>query len=100
METDEPPPTFAEVAERAIIRIPTALVIAAGIIGLAIYARPAPPRYDAFVAGDRIVRVDHRSGSIIACEAARCDLILRSGQRLTRPERAPALPKPAPVPAR
>src|SRR4051812_8058585 len=100
IESDGPedsPPTLAEVADRAATRLPTVLVIAAGIIGLAIYARPAPPRFDAIVYGDQIVRIDHRTGTLIGCKADRCELILRHGQHLSRPQAAPALPKPAPA---
>jgi hypothetical protein len=79
-------------------RLTTSLVIAAGIVGLAIYARPAPPRFDAFAVGEKIVRVDHRSGTIIACEGERtCQLVLKSGQRLVRIRRTDALPAPAAV---
>jgi len=99
----EPEPSLSEVVESAIRRGTTALVIASGIIGLAIYARPAPPRFDAFAVGSQIVRVDTRTGSIIRCEDGKtCELILRRGQRLTRPARSSALPKPAaatPLPA-
>lgn len=92
----EPEPSLSEVIETGIRRATTAVVIASGIIGLAIYARPAPPRFDAFAVGSQIVRVDTRTGSIIRCEDGRtCELILRRGQKLTRPSRSAALPKPA-----
>ena len=86
---------FSEVAEKVAGRISTGLVIAAAIIGLAIYARPSPPRYQAVAADGRIVRIDTRSGTIIACEGGRCATVLRRGQRLDRNPAPAALPKPA-----
>ncbi len=80
----------------------TAVVIAGAIVGLAIYARPGPPRYEALVEGDRIIRIDTRKGTILSCEGQQtCQLIVRSGQRLTRVKRtdAPAQPKALPKPA-
>lgn len=92
----EPELSLIEVVETGIRRATTAVVVGAGIIGLAIYARPAPPRFDAFAVGSQIVRVDTRTGSVIRCEDGRtCELVLRRGQKLTRPPRAAALPKPA-----
>jgi hypothetical protein len=104
--SDRAPPgaTAREAMEGAVGKITTGIVIAGAIVGLAVYARPGPPRYQAFADGDRIVRIDTRKGSIIACEGQQtCQLILRSGQRLTRVKRtdAPAglnaLPNPAPA---
>jgi hypothetical protein len=87
-------------------RIVTAVVIGSGIIGLAIYARPAPPRYQAVVADGQVFRVDSRSGTILSCIEDRCSTVVRQGQRLVRRARRDALPKaqaqprlPAPVPA-
>ncbi len=81
----------------AVGKITTGIVIAGAIVGLAVYARPAPPRYDAFAFGNQIVRVDSKTGTIIACEGQRtCQQILRKGQRLTRIKRTDdALPAPA-----
>lgn len=83
-------------------KITTGIVVAGGLIGLGIYAHPEP-RFDAFAFGDRIVRVDGRTGTIIACEGTRtCQLVLRKGQKLERIKRSdsddppqPALPAPA-----
>lgn len=91
-------PMLGEAIDAAVGKITTGIVIAGAIIGLAVYARPAPPRFDAFAVGDKIVRVDGRTGTIIACEGARtCQLVLRKGQRLTRIKRTDALPGPAPA---
>ncbi|HEX6374321.1 MAG TPA: hypothetical protein VFZ91_01220 [Allosphingosinicella sp.] len=99
----EPEPSLAETIDSAVRRVTTGIVIAGAIVGLAVYARPAPPRFDAFAVGDRIVRVDMRTGSIIRCEAGRtCELILRRRQKLVRPPKVDAPPKPAaaiPAPA-
>ncbi|HEX8261726.1 MAG TPA: hypothetical protein VF547_02510 [Allosphingosinicella sp.] len=98
----EPPLSLQEAVDAGIRRISTALVVAGAIIGLAVYARPGPPRFEAVVDGDRIIRVDTHKGTIISCEGQQtCQLILKSGQRLTRvkrtdaPPQAEALPKPA-----
>ena len=94
--------SLSETVDVAIRRVSTALVIAGAIVGLAVYARPGPPRYEAFADGDRIVRIDTRKGTIISCEGQQtCQLILRSGQRLTRVKRtdAPATPTALPKPA-
>ena len=95
---------LGEAIDGAVGKITTGIVIAGAIIGLAVYARPGPPRYDAFAFGNQIVRVDGRTGTIIACEGTRtCQQVLRRGQRLERIRRTnaspqPALPKPAATP--
>jgi hypothetical protein len=96
-------PLLGEAIDAAAGKITTGLVIAGAIIGLAIYARPGPPRFEAFADGDRIVRIDTRKGTIISCEGQQtCQLILKRGQRLTRIKRSdsPAPPQalPRPVP--
>jgi hypothetical protein len=89
---------LGEAIDSAVGKITTGIVIAGAIVGLAVYARPGPPRFDAFAFGDRIVRVDGKTGAIIACEGQQtCQLILRKGQRLTRINRTDALPAPAPA---
>jgi hypothetical protein len=96
-------PMLGEAIDAAVGKITTGIVIAGAIVGLAVYARPGPPRFDAFAFGNQIVRIDSRSGTIIACEGAQtCQLVLRKGQRLTRIKRTDALPRPAaatPLPA-
>lgn len=96
----EAPETTGDLIERLSRRLTTALLVAAGIVGLAIYARPAPPRYQAFAAGGQIVRIDTRTGTIIGCEGQQtCVTILRRHQRLARKPKPEALPKPAATPA-
>ena len=94
----EPDPSLADTLDLAIRRISMAVLAAAAIFGAAIYARPAPPRYDAFAVGGQIVRVDTKTGTIIACEGTQtCQLVLKRGQKLNRIRRTDALPKPAPA---
>ncbi|HYG48917.1 MAG TPA: hypothetical protein VD846_13375 [Allosphingosinicella sp.] len=88
---------LGEAIDGAVRKITTGIVIAGALIGLGIYAHPEP-RFDAFAFGDQIVRVDGKTGTIIACEGTRtCQLVLRKGQRLDRIKRTSALPKPAPA---
>jgi len=96
-------PALAELVDNVLRKLVTAIVIAGAIIAIAIYARPAPPRYQVAVGDGKIVRIDTRNGTVIACEAERCATVLRRGQHLERhlatPAPAPAaLPAPAPQP--
>jgi len=96
-----PEPPLAELADAILRKLVTVIVIAAAIIAIAIYARPAPPRFQVAVGDGRIVRIDTRNGTVIACEAGVCATVLRRGHRLERslpPRPAPAaLPAPAPA---
>lgn len=94
----EPADSLGDVAEKGIRRIVTAIVIAGSIVGLAIYSRPGPPRYQAFAGDGQIVRIDTRSGTVIACEENQCWTVVRRGQRLKRNPAPAALPKPAAQP--
>jgi hypothetical protein len=87
----------SDAIERAVRTIATGIIIAGAIVGAAVYSRPAPPRFDAFAVGEKIVRVDMKKGTIISCETGKkCELILEHGQKLAVPNRSPpALPKPA-----
>jgi hypothetical protein len=94
-------PTLNEIVDLAMRRMAAALVIAGGVIALAIYVRPGPPRYDAIATPTGIVRIDTRSGKMIACEGGRCMTVLERHQRLApnpnvlkKPKPAPALPAP------
>lgn len=87
--------TLADIVENAMRKIVTAIVIAGGLIALAIYMRPSPPRFQAAVGDGQIVRVDGRSGTVIACEGQRCWRVLRRGQDLEDAPAAKALPAPA-----
>jgi hypothetical protein len=98
-EADEAEPTPIELAESALRKLVTVIVIAAGLIALAIYARPAPPRFQAFAVGGQIIRIDTRKGTIIACDGARCAIIVRQGGHLDHDLGHPLLPAPQPAPA-
>ena len=87
--------SLADIVENAARKIVTALVIAGGLIALAVYFRPSPPRYQAAIGDGRIVRVDTRSGTVIACEGERCYRVLRRGQELDEAPPPKALPAPA-----
>jgi hypothetical protein len=100
-EREGPPEelTLADIVENATRKLVTAIVIAGGLIALALYFQPSPPRYQAAAGADgRIVRVDTRSGTVIACDGERCFRVLRRGQELDRAPARKALPAPAPVP--
>lgn len=92
-------PNLNEIVDLAMRRMPAVLVIAGGAIALAIYARPGPPRYDAFATPTGIVRIDTRNGRMIACEGGRCMTVLERHQKLAPnpnvlKKTAPALPPP------
>jgi hypothetical protein len=106
-DSSDPAPRGAmlgEAIDGAVRKITTGIVIAGAIVGLAVYARPGPPRFEAFAVGEKIVRIDMRKGTIIACEGQQtCQLVLQSGQRLqriprTKIEYKPAAPKALPAP--
>ncbi len=98
----EPEPSLAEMVDSAVRRVATSIAIAGIAIALSIYARPGPPRYQAFATEDGIVRIDARSGTVIGCEGGRCVTLVRRGQRLgpnpniigDDDEPRPALPAP------
>ncbi|HVQ08093.1 MAG TPA: hypothetical protein VMS43_06625 [Allosphingosinicella sp.] len=94
--------SLADIVENAARKLVTAIVIAGGLIALAIYFRSSPssPRYQAAVGDGRIVRVDTRNGTVLACEGTRCFQVLRRGQRLVDAPAAKALPAPAAPAAR
>jgi hypothetical protein len=97
-ETNERQPPLGDIIENAVRRLSTAIAIAGALIALAIYARPSPPHYEAFSTGLGIVRIDTKSGTVIGCEAGRCSILLRRGQRLEPRERPKELPAPAAAP--
>jgi hypothetical protein len=105
---DQPGESLPDAIERMTGKIVNALVIAAAILALAIYARPGPPKYQAVATGDgRVVRVNTSNGTIVSCDASRCLLVHSGGHSLDRapkqrplpPQTAPAQPQPA-TPAR
>ena len=77
---EEPPPSLAELVEVAVRRLMTAIVIGGGLIALAVYSKADPPRYQVTAADGRLFRVNTESGTVIACENARCAIVLERGQ--------------------
>ena len=75
-------PPLAETIELAARRIMTGLMIAGAAIGLGLYSRPGPPRFQALETDTGIVRVDTRSGTILHCVANGCYTVVRRGQSL------------------
>ncbi|MEA3031923.1 MAG: hypothetical protein QOG13_3248 [Sphingomonadales bacterium] len=112
-DSDPAEQTVGDVIDNAVRKIVTAIVVAGGIVGLAVYFQAPPPRYQAAVGDGRVVRMDTRTGTIIACDAQGCAIVLRRGQRLEERSnldrlphqgsqnlQAPAVPAPAlPAPA-
>jgi len=90
--------TTAEVVERMTSRVANSLVIAAGIIGIGIYAAGGvsqPAQYEAVATPDgRVVRVNTSNGSIVSCDSTHCTLIFRRGDDLERPEEGEGAPQP------
>jgi hypothetical protein len=94
-------------------RLSGALVIAGGLVALGIYSASGggdAPKYQAFAADGEVFRVNTESGTIIACNAARCMRILERGQELAEdqgntlfkvpaPPAQPAAQLPPPAPA-
>ena len=96
--------TVGELVDRVTSRIATGLVIAAAVIGIAVYARPSPGHYEAVVAPDgKVVRVNTQSGGIVVCDGGVCQslVIPRHPDRAprTRAEPPAALPASSATPA-
>lgn len=84
-ETREQPEMAAQIgdiAERNSRRWSTTIIVASAIIGLSIYARPGPPKYQAVAAGNQVVRLNTRTGVMVGCETGRCAILLREHQHL------------------
>ena len=65
-------------------KIATAIIVAAGLVALSIYARPGPPRFQVVSEGETIIRIETKHGSIVACRDGKCMKILQPMQRLDR----------------
>lgn len=65
-------------------RLGGAILVGSALIALALYAgeEDGGPKYQAFAADGEVFRVNTESGTIIACNAARCTRILERGQDL------------------
>lgn len=60
-------------------RIAMAIVAAAAIVGLALYARPQIDRYEFKVANHQVQRFDTVTGEMLFCRAGRCHRYDRNG---------------------
>ena len=78
----DPALALADIADRVSKRMATAVMIAGAVVGLAVYWKPAPTRFEAFVAGGELFRVNTKTGTVIACNPNRCMTVVRRGQRL------------------
>jgi hypothetical protein len=87
--------SLGEAVDRIGTRLSSAVVIGAALIGLAIWARPSPPRFQVAANGGEVLRIDTRKGTIISCAGGHCYTIVRHGQHLDPGPPSPALPKPA-----
>ncbi|MEA3062678.1 MAG: hypothetical protein QOJ94_2459 [Sphingomonadales bacterium] len=101
MVDDEGEPTLIEMLDKASRRLTTAILMGAALIGIAVYARPSPPRYSVAAADGRVVRVDGRTGAVISCGAEGCLSVHRAGGHIelkaSLPKAAVAAPAPAPA---
>jgi hypothetical protein len=106
-EPREPAPAtlaLGDLIDGAARRIITAIVIAGGLIGLAIWSQEGgeAPRYQVTAADGRIIRINTESGTVIACDTerpgGRCAIVLQRGQSLD--DALPARPAPPRVEAR
>jgi hypothetical protein len=88
--------SLGDMVDLATRRIMMAIIVAGAAIGLALYSRPGPPRYQIVATGNGIVRIDTRNGTVIACEAGRCMLVVQHGQHLDKyaPAKAPPVTPP------
>ena len=98
-ERREADSSLADVIDLAARRFLMSMLIVGGAIALAIYSRPGPPRYEAFATDSGIVRIDTRTGTVLACEAGGCYTVVRKGQRLIDRPEPKALPQPTQAPA-
>ncbi len=74
--------SIAELVDRISKRIVIAVVAAGALVAMAIYWRPAPTHFEAFVAGGEVFRINTKTGTIIACNAARCMTVVKRGRHL------------------
>lgn len=95
----------ADLAERAIRMIAIAIAMAGAMIALALYWRPPPPRYQVVTIGDQVVRLNTRSGTMVACNVQKCGFVIHESDGIDEnrgyallPPTAPAA-QPAPRPA-
>ena len=88
----EPEPSAAELAESVTRKLVSAIVIAGGLIGLGLWSRPGPARYQVVAAEGMVYRINTDSGTVIGCAGDRCAIVVRHGQELEHE----VPPRPAP----
>lgn len=95
------PATLHDLIELASRRIMTAVLIAGGLIAIAVYMQDGgeAPRYQVTAADGRIIRVNTESGTVIACRERHCAIVLERGQDLEDEPPAAGLPAPEARPA-
>ena len=81
--TGEPELTLAEAINLATRRMAAAVAIAGMAIGLGLWWKPSPARYQGFVTPDGVVRLNTKTGSIVLCEPGKkCALVLLESKDL------------------
>jgi hypothetical protein len=85
--------TVADLIDASLRKIVTAIIVAGGLIAIAIWWSPYP-HYQVAVGDGLVVRVNTHTGKVVACRGEVCAQVLENGQHL-----ADHLPPPAPVPA-
>ena len=90
-------PTRSEILRQRTATMALAIVAAAAIIGFSLPDTPRTPTYQGFVVDGKVVRLNTRTGNIVACDFARCVRLLGNGKKL-EPNSAPGLAAPAPAP--
>jgi len=86
-------PSLGEIAETLVRKVVTSIVVAGGLVALAIYFQDSPPRYQTAVGDGRVVRINTETGTVIACDAQGCAIVLRRGQDLEERSNLGRLPK-------
>ena len=96
---DPRPAGLSELVEGAVRKIMTSIVIAGGLIAIAVYSQGDPPRYQVTAADGRIIRVNTESGTVVACQEEQCAIVLQRGHDFVDKLEPRALPAPAARPA-
>ena len=79
-----------ELIRQAAVTLGASIVVAAAIIGWSWPDAPSAPKYQGFVVGEKVVRLDTREGHLVACDFNRCVRVLGNGKNID-PNSAPGL---------
>ena len=95
--------TVADLIDASLRKLVTAIIVAGGLIAIAIWWSPSP-HYQVAVGDGLVVRVNTHSGNVVACRGEVCAQVLENGQDLEDhlpppPAPVPALPAPAATPS-